>query len=910
MSLDTPNLIADVQRLCSDAVTLAERANAVLDELRLQSLEEANQLLSDDAVASDSQASHGQEGMDAFDSHHWPSDAIPLSIRTRVELLFAGLRTESDNLARANGDAAQWWQERGTSIAAALASLEHIEEEAVRDGHQLTGLIEELGGLPENIDRPNWPEDYDQVGDDDEMPLFNQRPAPVEDATPQPPAAESDPEPEAVNTEPYSIASFHAFNERRDSERLMADAWRQAYGQLREAEEAVTAELKSTYDAKTLKALAARNGVMDAKRNSKAANATAIYRAWLRSFVLGNGIQYDPMNESLEQAVDRIVAAYTDEDFTKHYAERDERQASEAKALDDPQTLGEFATFLRHRNESELTDEQFLRRDRLRADLSRETRRRDKQTVKGFDSQSLEGVELTIITGYHSKRECDLWIVQLSKKLDAETFKALNAKAKVLGLGYSSFVRDQAGFQFLSEEAANKFVALSQGDVDVSEEAEDRRIRKLGNVSERFRAMADRQDERGNGVLAADEGKLKNTARRADQAASMRARAREELANALTLRSLATRFDSGDETYLDGVRYANQIDTMRGTLYRARWAYVRAVLERDHGELSPYQRGLKQDDLEQQPFDEGMLRYVEYPWPSLYRRHLEESFRKLGNQKGMIQQVRKMQKVLASTSHNEDFVTFTKPYAIEQLMEYVSKAKAAGYDCEWFERCLVDYKRLQMAEITTESELRAALADLLPHLNPAGSDDPVTVAIDELRGKKLPGFFPTPKPLIRQLMDEAAIQPGETVFEPSAGMGDILDAVRQEHPEALVSGIERNLSLAEVLSAKGYDGVVEFGDFLEHQGQYDKVLMNPPFENGQDIDHVRHAYELVNPGGRVVAIMSRGPFFRTDAKSTAFREWLEETTHTTGELPDDAFKGVEAFRQTGVRTQILVLLKS
>jgi hypothetical protein len=51
--------------------------------------------------------------------------------------------------------------------------------------------------------------------------------------------------------------------------------------------------------------------------------------------------------------------------------------------------------------------------------------------------------------------------------------------------------------------------------------------------------------------------------------------------------------------------------------------------------------------------------------------------------------------------------------------------------------------------------------------------------------------------------------------------------------------------------------------------------MNPPFEKGQDIEHVRHAYDQLKPGGRVVAIMSEGPFFRSDKKATEFRDWLE-----------------------------------
>ncbi len=58
-----------------------------------------------------------------------------------------------------------------------------------------------------------------------------------------------------------------------------------------------------------------------------------------------------------------------------------------------------------------------------------------------------------------------------------------------------------------------------------------------------------------------------------------------------------------------------------------------------------------------------------------------------------------------------------------------------------------------------------------------------------------------------------------------------------------------------MLTAKGFGDIVSYGDFLEHRGEYDRVLMNPPFEHGQDMDHVRHAYELLASGGRIVSIV-------------------------------------------------------
>jgi len=42
-------------------------------------------------------------------------------------------------------------------------------------------------------------------------------------------------------------------------------------------------------------------------------------------------------------------------------------------------------------------------------------------------------------------------------------------------------------------------------------------------------------------------------------------------------------------------------------------------------------------------------------------------------------------------------------------------------------------------------------------------------------------------------------------------------------------------------------------------GLFDAVLMNPPFKNGSDIRHVRHAIRFLRPGGRLASFCYDGP---------------------------------------------------
>ncbi len=90
---------------------------------------------------------------------------------------------------------------------------------------------------------------------------------------------------------------------------------------------------------------------------------------------------------------------------------------------------------------------------------------------------------------------------------------------------------------------------------------------------------------------------------------------------------------------------------------------------------------------------------------------------------------------------------------------------------------------------------------------------------------------------------------------------------------------------------------------------YDRIVMNPPFSDGRDIDHVRHAFSLLKPGGRIVAIMGEGAFYRSDAKAAAFREWLETVEGTSEKLDEGTFLDPSLPVTTGVHARMVVVDK-
>lgn len=168
----------------------------------------------------------------------------------------------------------------------------------------------------------------------------------------------------------------------------------------------------------------------------------------------------------------------------------------------------------------------------------------------------------------------------------------------------------------------------------------------------------------------------------------------------------------------------------------------------------------------------------------------------------------------------------------------------------------------------------------------------------------IPGFFPTPEPIARQMVQTAGVGPGMQVLEPSAGSGNIADVIRTMCPEADLSVIEWNVSLCDLLKVKGH--LVIGSDFFEvSDRRWDRIIQNPPFENFQDIDHVRWAWEHLAEGGRLVSVMSESPFFRKDAKAAGFRDWLSALDHYVIDLEPGAF----AASGTGVSAKIVVIDK-
>ncbi len=170
--------------------------------------------------------------------------------------------------------------------------------------------------------------------------------------------------------------------------------------------------------------------------------------------------------------------------------------------------------------------------------------------------------------------------------------------------------------------------------------------------------------------------------------------------------------------------------------------------------------------------------------------------------------------------------------------------------------------------------------------------------------KKTTEFFETPRVVAEMLVEIAEIRPGMKILEPSAGRGAIADLVRERCPNCKIDLVEIEESNRKALKEKGYK--LAGKDFMKYKKKgYDRIIMNPPFSKQQDIDHVRHAFGLLKPGGRLVSVMSPGVKFRENKKTLAFRELMDQHGGQSWDLPPESFKE----SGTGVGTIIVMLNK-
>ena len=172
-------------------------------------------------------------------------------------------------------------------------------------------------------------------------------------------------------------------------------------------------------------------------------------------------------------------------------------------------------------------------------------------------------------------------------------------------------------------------------------------------------------------------------------------------------------------------------------------------------------------------------------------------------------------------------------------------------------------------------------------------------------------FYPTPQKLLKEIFAGMDWKDIRTVLEPSAGKGDIVQFL-MEYGNVSKTGyrynknldidcIEKDTDLQKVLRGHGYR--VVHNDFLTFHTfkEYDLIVMNPPFSNGDK--HLLKAIDMQKEGGSIICILNaetiRNPY------SLVRKELLQklETYHADISFLTGAFEQAE--RKTFVEVAVI-----
>ncbi len=246
---------------------------------------------------------------------------------------------------------------------------------------------------------------------------------------------------------------------------------------------------------------------------------------------------------------------------------------------------------------------------------------------------------------------------------------------------------------------------------------------------------------------------------------------------------------------------------------------------------------------------------------------------------------------------------------VAKVRELGGRRGAEALALPWvFERVATDRKRLASMGIESPAEFRAALREFIGLQESTKAPDRIKQMERSMVGRRNDGldFFPTPAETAQAMVEAAGVEEGMSVLEPSAGMGHIAEQIRAAGVEPEV--VEFSADRRELLDAKGFNVVGE--DFMGLvNAEYDRIIMNPPFSERRDAEHVQHAYSLLKPGGRLVAIMGEGVFFGQDKKAQAFREWLESVGGTSEKLAEGTFMDPSLPVNTATNARMVVVDK-
>lgn len=168
-------------------------------------------------------------------------------------------------------------------------------------------------------------------------------------------------------------------------------------------------------------------------------------------------------------------------------------------------------------------------------------------------------------------------------------------------------------------------------------------------------------------------------------------------------------------------------------------------------------------------------------------------------------------------------------------------------------------------------------------------------------------FFPTPDHIVKKMVELAELRPGNSILEPSAGQGAIIKGVHEfysgikfrtneDYSIAVCEAMPQNVDILRKEYFQGDQDMAIPDDFLQVPvtGMFycDRIIANPPFTKGQDIDHIMHMMRFKEPFKELIIVTLCSPswLFNSTKKYTEFRELVVRSAEYIELIDQGEFK--------------------
>jgi 16S rRNA G966 N2-methylase RsmD len=165
-----------------------------------------------------------------------------------------------------------------------------------------------------------------------------------------------------------------------------------------------------------------------------------------------------------------------------------------------------------------------------------------------------------------------------------------------------------------------------------------------------------------------------------------------------------------------------------------------------------------------------------------------------------------------------------------------------------------------------------------------------------------PDLYPTPEKVIFRMLAQYDVN-GKTILEPSAGKGDLLEALTAEGANVLYCEVSEPLQC--ILNGKGRFMCADFLELTSDKVSHiNAIFMNPPFSKG--VAHILHAYSIAPDGCTIVALCNSSNIKNDYSKDRKELKTLIENYGNIQEL-GNCFEDAE--RSTAVEVAMITIKK-